>query len=355
MLRKQIDILAIGDITTDAFIRLEKAEVHCKVNTSDCEICMPFGDKIPFEYVKVVKAVGNAPNAAVSGARLGLRSALVANMGDDQNGRDCMVELQKNKVITSFIKVHKSKPTNYHFVLWYDVDRTILVKHTEYDYRLPDAFDRHTAAGRYSVNGLPPKWIYLTSLAANTFPYHMMIADYLEANPSVKLAFQPGTFQMQLGFEELKRIYARTDLFVVNVEEAERILKTNPAPTDSKVERVNSIKDMMKKIAAYGPKMVAITDNTEGAYLYDGEHYYHIPMYPDPRPAFERTGCGDAWASTFVSAMAMGKAPLEALVWAPVNPMSVAQFVGAQEGLLTLDQLEWWLERAPAEYKPKEI
>jgi ribokinase len=346
MFTKQIDILAIGDITTDAFIRLEKADVHCKVNTSDCEICMPFGDKIPFEYVKVVRAVGNAPNAAVAGARLGLRAALVANMGDDQNGKDCMAELQRNKVITSFVKVNKNKPTNYHFVLWYDVDRTILVKHTEYDYRLP----------KFPA----PKWIYLTSLAANTFPYHMMIADYLETNPSVKLAFQPGTFQMQLGFEELKRIYARTDLFVVNVEEAERILKIDTAKAasaaaNSPADRLNSIKAMMKKIAAYGPKMVAITDNTAGAYLYDGERYYHIPMYPDPRPAFERTGCGDAWASTFVSALSMGKSPLEALVWAPVNPMSVAQFVGAQEGLLTLDQLEWWLNRAPEDYKPKEI
>ncbi len=342
MLKRQIDILAIGDITTDAFIRLEKADVHCKVNMSDCEICMPFGDKIPFEYVKVIKAVGNAANAAVAGARLGLRTALVANIGDDQNGRDCMAELQRNAVVTSFVKTHKNKPTNYHFVLWYDVDRTILVKHADYDYRLPEF--------------PPPKWIYLTSLAANTFPYHMMIADYLERNPEVKLAFQPGTFQMQLGFEELKRIYARTDLFVVNVEEAERILKIDPSKnTDPAVGRAGSVKEMMKKIAAYGPKMVAITDNTDGAYFFDGERSYHIPMYPDPRPAFERTGCGDAWASTFVSALAMGKAPLEALIWAPVNPMSVAQFIGAQEGLLTLEQLEWWLRRAPEEYKPREI
>ena len=72
MFKKQIDILAIGDTTTDAFIRLQEAHVSCKINTNDCEICMPFGDKIPFEYVKVVKAVGNAANAAVSGARLGL-------------------------------------------------------------------------------------------------------------------------------------------------------------------------------------------------------------------------------------------------------------------------------------------
>ena len=111
----------------------------------------------------------------------------------------------------------------------------------------------------------------------------------------------------------------------------------------------------MKTLAGYGPKIVIITDNTNGAYMFDGDHYYHVPMYPDPRPAFERTGCGDAFASTFMSALAMGKTPLEALIWAPVNPMSVAQFIGAQEGLLTREQLEWWLKRAPVEFKIREI
>lgn len=331
MFGKKIDFMAIGDTVTDAFIRLKEAEVHCKVNTNDCELCMRFGDKIPFESVKVVKAVGNAANAAVAAARLGLNSALISNLGVDQNGKDCLAELQRNKVITKFIRNHKGKPTNYHFVLWYDVDRTILVNHVDYDYQLPKIPN--------------PKWIYLTSLASTTFPYHGQISDYLKANPDVKLAFQPGTFQMKLGVEKLLEIYKHTEIFFVNFEEAQRILST--ASRDIKV--------LLKKLSDFGPKLVIITDNTNGAYFYDGDHYYHMPMYPDPRPAFERTGCGDAFASTFVSALAMGKTPLEALLWAPVNPMSVAQFVGAQEGLLTLDQLEWWIKKAPADYRPKEI
>jgi ribokinase len=331
MFRKQIDVLSIGDITTDAFIRLKEAEVHCKINTQDCELCVRFGDKIPFESVTVVKAVGNAANAAVSAARLGLNSALVTNMGSDQNGKDCLASLQHDRVITSFVKVHKGKPTNYHFVLWYDADRTILVNHVDYDYHMPDV--------------PPPKWVYLTSLASTTYPYHLEIADYLDKHPEVKLAFQPGTFQMKLGFEQMKRIYARSDLFVVNVEEAQRILETES----------RDVKTLFQGIAKHGPKLIIITDNTNGAYLFDGDHYYHIGMYPDPRPAIDRTGCGDAFASTFVSAMALGKSPLEAFTWAPVNPMSVAQFVGAQQGLLTREQLEWWIHRAPEEYRPKEI
>jgi ribokinase len=328
---KQIDFLAIGDITTDAFIRLKDAEVHCKINHQECEICLPFGNKIPFEYVKVIKAVGNAGNAAVAAARLGLRSALVSNIGEDENGKDCLAELQRNKVVTSFVKAHPNKPTNYHFVLWYGVDRTILVNHIAYDYRLPKFPE--------------PKWIYLTSLAANTSLYYTEIADYLDRHPAVKLAFQPGTFQISLGGEELSRVYKRAEIVIMNMTEAQKLLKTDSR--DAKV--------LLKYISDLGPKVVAVTDNTNGTYLFDGDNYYHVPMYPDPRPALERTGCGDAWASTFVSALAMGKTPLEALLWAPVNPMSVAQFIGAQEGLLTRDQLEWWLNRAPEDFKPREI
>jgi len=358
MFRKQIDILSIGDITTDAFIRLKDAHINCKINKEDCELCLPFGEKIPFEYVKIIRAVGNAANAAVAASRLGLRSALVSNIGGDQNGHECLAELQKNTVVTSYIKEHQNSPTNYHFVLWYDVDRTILVNHIAYDYSLPKFPE--------------PRWIYLTSVAANTLPYHMEIADYLDAHPDVKLAFQPGTYQIKLPYRELERIYRRADVFIANMEEAEKILEsTLPANVTAKMvaqknvsgkdveqddlSRQKNPKHLLKDLSDLGPKIVIITDGPKGAYMFDGDNYYHMPSYPDPRPALERTGCGDAWASTFVSSLAMGKPPLEALMIAPINPMSVAQFIGSQEGLLREDQLEWWLSRAPEDYKPREI
>lgn len=332
MFQKSIDFLAIGDIATDAFIRIKEAGVHCTVDTNRCEICMSFGDKVPFESVKVIKAVGNSANAAVCASRLGLRSAFVTDIGDDQNGIDCFAELKKHKVNIGYVRKHHNMSTNYHFVLWYDVDRTILVNHIEYAYKLPKISPA-------------PDWIYLSSLAANSLPYHKEIGEYLKNNPKVKLAFQPGTFQMKLGIRQIKDIYERTEVYIVNVEEAQRVLATE----------TRNIKTLLSELHAYGPKIVIITDGPKGSYMLDGDHFYFMPIYPDPKPPVERTGCGDAFASTFVSALQMGKSPLEALVWAPVNPMSVIQYVGAQEGLLSLDQLQWFLSRAPEDYRPREI
>ena len=93
---KKIDLLAIGDITTDAFIHLQQAHIADAVNHTDKEICFPFGGKVPFESVKIVRAVGNAGNVAVCASRLGLSNAIVTDIGKDQNGKI-------NKVISGIV------------------------------------------------------------------------------------------------------------------------------------------------------------------------------------------------------------------------------------------------------------
>src|SRR3989344_5625385 len=96
----KIDLLAIGDITVDSFIRITDATVHCEINREDCKLCVDFGEKIPFESVEDVPAVGNAANAAVSAHRLGLSSAVITNLGDDIGGKTCLEQLAKEQVRT---------------------------------------------------------------------------------------------------------------------------------------------------------------------------------------------------------------------------------------------------------------
>ena len=52
-----LDILAIGDIVTDAFIKIKDAAVHCKLNDEACELCLAYGDKVPYESVEEIRAV----------------------------------------------------------------------------------------------------------------------------------------------------------------------------------------------------------------------------------------------------------------------------------------------------------
>lgn len=325
------DFIGIGDTVTDAFIHLSPTSAHLEMDHgTGKEICLRFGDKIPYENVYIVAGVGNAANASVSAARLGLKTAFVSHVGDDENGKEIFEVMRTEKVDTQFIAVEKGQKTNYHYVLWYGDERTILIKHEPYQYVLPDIGE--------------PKWVYFSSVGED-LKFHEAVADYFQARPHIKLAFQPGTFQMKLGAEKLARIYKRSDLFFCNKDEAQRILRN----------KEEDMKKLLKGISDLGPKTVFITDGIQGAYAYDGTTMWSMRTYPDPKPPLQRTGAGDAFSSTCTVALALGKGIEEALRWGPVNSMSVVQGIGARAGLLSRAELEGYLAKAPADYHPKKI
>ena len=322
-----MDFIAIGDTTVDEFIQLKEARVHCDINNEDCTISMKWGDKIPYDFSILVPAVGNAANAAVAAARLGLTSGFVSNIGKDRFGEEILATFVREHIDTTYIAVNDGIPTNHHYVLMYEAERTILIRHENYPYRIPEGF-------------VPPKWIYLSSTGEQSAAFHEELAVWLVAHPETKLAFQPGTFQMSMGKTKLASLYAATELVACNKEEAERILEIGE--TD--------IKDLLIGMRALGPKIVLITDGPHGAYAYDGTEMLSLPMYPDRAAPVDRTGAGDATTSTVVAALALGKSLREALLWGPVNSMSVVQEIGAQKGLLSRAALEKYLTEAPPEY-----
>jgi ribokinase len=326
-MKEQYDFIAIGDTVIDAFIKLKEASVHGKQGDKTYEICLPFAEKVPYEDVFILPAVGNAANAAVSASRLGLKTGFITNIGSDQHGKDCLASLQKDGVSDEFVKINEGRETNYHYVLWYGSERTILIKHQTFEYTLPDIGE--------------PKWIYFSSVNENAYPFHNVVADYVAAHPNIKLAFQPGKFEIKLGKEKLAKLYQNCELFFCNVEEAKKILESESS----------SIKELLSLLHKLGPKIVVITDGPNGAYSFDGETYLSMPIYPDPSDPFERTGAGDAFASTFTSALALGLDIQTALSWGPINSMSVVQKVGAQGGLLSREQIEAFAKNSPPHYK----
>jgi len=324
--------MCIGDIVTDELIKLIDEEEVTYQNEEGKWLAMKFGTKLPFDHVEILEAVGNAANAAVSFSRLGLNTSFVTNVGGDEAGRGMIRALQKEGVDDRFVRINGTKKSNYHYVLWYKEERTILIKHEEYDYHWPSLKPAET-----------PKWVYFSSISEKAIEYHDYVADWLEANPEVKLAFQPGTFQMEAGVERLKRIYARSEVVILNREEAVFVTGGD----------YNNLHDLMDRLHGFGVKIVVITDGPDGAYASDGQQRLQMPLYPDPAPPKERTGAGDAFASTFVAALAKGNTIEGALQWAPINSMSVVQETGAQAGLLSEDKLEEFLRHSPDYYRPQ--
>lgn len=330
------DIISIGDTTIDAFIRLQDASIHCDINQKNCQMCFSFADKIPYESLQVVPAVGNASNVAVGLARLGLKSAPFTAIGGDDFGMQIKKVYTQEKVGTEFVKINPKVPTNYHFVLMFQAERTILIKQNIYEY--PSLKNLEGAS-----------WLYLSSLGGSRLPLQAKIAEYLQEHPEVKLGFNPATYEMDPQNPKLRGIYQRAYALFVNREEAARILKN----------KERDVKKLFAGLHKLGPKVILMTDGPDGSYVsYKSdssyESYYH-PIYPDPAPPISRTGAGDASSTGFMAALMYGLTPVEAAMWAPINSMNVVQHVGAQKGLLTKPQLLALLKKAPKNYKAKRI
>ncbi len=330
-MEEKIDLVVIGDTVTDDFIRITRASVHTvedEDGSSEEDICFINGAKIPYDFSKVIRGAGNSANAATCATRLGLKTLLIADVGEDNQGKDLISTISSHGINTSLVRINPGKSTNYNYILWHKSERTILTKHEKFEYKLP--------------NFSEPKWIYFSSLGENSLDYHHEILNYLNEHKDVKLAFQPGTFQIKLGFEQLKGLYERCNIFFCNTDEARTILKTEE----------QSGKELAKQMSNLGPNITIITDGPKGLYAYekDTDCSWFVPPYPDPKPPVERTGAGDACSSTIAAALSLGLPLDQAVLWGPINSMSVVQYIGSQEGLLTKEQIEEYLKTKPEDY-----
>lgn len=325
-------VICVGDIFTDTFIALDENEASVETDKEGRDwLKIPFGSKPPYQEAEVVSAVGPSPNAAVAMARLGLDVELLSWLGGDQVGKDSLAYLAREHVGTTMMSVNKHQASSSYYVLRYGADRTILVKDEDYDYK-------------WKAPSRVPDWVYLSHISKNSWRLHQELMDYLEEHPQVKLAFQPGTFHFKWGAKKLAKVYKRAHIVVMNREEA----------ADVTGESTKSVKNLALALHELGPEIVVITDGPNGSFAWYEGTLYQIPNYPDPAPPLDRTGAGDAFASTIVSALALGQTIEEALVWAPINSMSVVQKLGAQAGLLHKKELLKYLENAPEWYKTEE-
>ncbi len=313
------DIISVGDATLDVFLGISEASVMCQLQVEQCQLCLNYADKIPVDTIAKVPGAGNASNNAVGSSLLGMRAAISSILGDDEVGHIIFEQWKKKKVDTKHVVFDKKRGTNYSTVLNFKGERTILVFHEKRDYVFPKTLDG-------------AKWIYYTSMGKGSEKLHAPLLAYVKKSKA-KMVFNPGTFQLKLGTENLQKIIAATELTIVNKQEAERVCG-NENPT---------IKVLLMRLKKMGAGLAVITDGPNGSYAYDGRKFFQLGIFDVP--VVERTGCGDAYATALVAALHFGHSLPEAMRWGTANAASVLGEVGPQAGLLKTSEMKKMLKR----------
>ena len=306
-----IDVISVGDVTEDVFVQVKDLQIDCEHGKNVCLLCMRYADKIAAE--KVDKLIGgNAGNFAIGARRLGLSSALYAEVGDDIQGKIILDSLKKDNVSTKYFSLTKGTKTNYSVVINHNAERTILVHHEKKVYK--------------KKNLEKAKWLYLTSMGKGSEKLFPFLIRYIKKN-NVKIGFNPGTHHLNLGMKGLKNVLKSSSITSLNTEETMLLLKTDK----------RDFRYLTRKLWETRCEIAIVTDGPKGSYVYDGKNYWYCPIYDVP--IIERTGCGDSYTTAFIVAIIYGKSVEEAMKWGTINAASVIQHIGPQEGLLKKNML----------------
>jgi len=306
-----LDIVTIGTATKDIYLRSKDFVISENLHfPSGRSMAFEAGSKIEVEKV-IHETGGGATNTAITFARLGLKTACCCEIGNDLAGRDIVKILKKNRVKTYLINTNKNSPTSLSVIfLSKEGERNIFV----YRGALIDE-------NEIKVSRLRSKWFYLSSVGGNIKLLNKIV-DFVE-NKKIKLAFNPGSKELELGLVKLSRIFNATDILILNRSEASDLMGIS----------YNFRKTIFRKACGLTPGIEVITDGKNGAYATDDEKGYRIGIYN--WKIVDRLGAGDAFGSGFVAGYINYKQDIKkALQYAAANASSVVTQIGAKKGII---------------------
>lgn len=303
------DIITIGSGLRDVFLLSDQFKLIANADfEGGTAECVALGSKIEVGDM-ILTTGGGATNAAVTFARLGLKTAAICRVGEDAAGRDVIDDLKKEGVATTLIRRVANGATGYSTLLTAsNGERTALA------YR--------GVSGTFGTGDVPfakckTKWFYVTSLAGNVALLKKIAAHAKSSGAS--LAWNPGRKEIEKGLDAIKSILPNVRVLFMNKEEA------------AELSGKATVEEIFAELATPG-NVVVITDGPRGAFVRrDG---LTIMSPGSGKQAVSQTGAGDAFGSGFVAGLMKADDLRMALAVGMINAQSVITKVGAKAGIL---------------------
>lgn len=322
------DIMAIGGATRDmTFVTNKGKVIETPENlTEQSLLAFEYGAKIKSEEV-YFNFGGGACNAAATLVKLGLDTAVNCRVGDDDNGKSMTKNLKELGMKVDLVQIDEDKKTGFSLVVVNKDrgDRVIFVYKGASD--LLEIKEKDISK---------TKWIYLTSLAGNWEESLNKINETVEKE-KIKLAWNPGATQISAGYNRLKNVLKNTEILIINKDEAIGLV-SGDENLKLDFNEINNIEILTRNIRKWGPKIVIITDGPEGAYVYDGENILFSSA--TSQDGTDTTGAGDSFGSAFVGGYILTEDLEKSLKYGIINSGNVVSEFGAQNGILSKEEIE---------------
>ncbi|MBN2126966.1 MAG: carbohydrate kinase family protein [Candidatus Diapherotrites archaeon] len=317
------EVISIGSATEDVFVFIKP-----KVFKGNIQL-IP-GSKVEAEKITNYTG-GGATNTAVGFSRIGLKTGIIAVIGNDESGKTIEEEMIKEKVSVKYLFKSKTKRTHYSVILTGFHRQRVILTYRGATGSLEDL-------NKIKWSKVETKWIHLSSLHGS-FALTKKIINSFNARKT-KISWNPGKKELKQGLKKLSPLLKKTSILFVNETEAEML-------TGKKDIKLN-----LKLIQKHCP-IIALTDGPRGAYCFDGKKMLFINTLN--LKVLDATGAGDSFCSGFVSALIKEKPIETAMTWGMIESQSVITHLGTKNDLLNEKKLTALIEKNKKKIKLKEI
>ena len=326
------NITTIGSAVRDVTFVTDKGKViETPENLIEQRLlAFEYGAKIKSEEVSF-NFGGGACNTAITFAKLGLSVTVNCKIGNDDDGKSIIKNLNKLGIKTDLIQTDKDEKTGFSLVVVNKDDKGSRGDRVIFVYKGASDF---LEVREEDIS--ETEWIYLTSLTGNWERNLDKINKVVEEN-KIKLAWNPGAMQIRAGKNKLKKLLERTEILIINKDEAIEL-----AQSDEKAKldynEINNVVVLSKIIKNWGPKTVVITDGKNGAYLFDGKAVLYSSA--TSKNSVDSTGAGDSFGSALVGGYILTNDLEVSLKFGIINSGNVVGEYGAQNGVLGRNGIE---------------
>ncbi len=293
------DVLTIGSATVDHFMEIEQSFSSIKA-----------GDKILIKNAHTYSG-GSASNAAAALSTLGLKVKMLAKLGEDHDAEFIVQEMKKYHVEN--ICLHHSQ---------HHTDFSTIISSTKEKDRIIYTFkeaSRDLEKNDFKQQDLAASWLYIGSLMGKSFETGKKIIG----NTKNSVLFNPSLYLAQKGKKYLEPILKATKILVLNLEEAQAVLKTSSA----------DIELLLTGLYQASPRIVIITNGEKRLHALFNRTIYSLQ--PPKVKVVHTAGAGDAFTAGFLAGVIKRYQFEDALRLGQVNALAVIQHIGCKNKLLT--------------------
>jgi sugar/nucleoside kinase (ribokinase family) len=290
------------------------------------------GELVSVEHL-LLNIGGGAANTAVDLARLGVRSAICARVGEDIFGRFATETLVRHGVDVTALRKDPERETS----------QTLILNVRGEDRRFIHSLGANRSfrsADLETILDPPPRvlhigyFLILPELDADGLAGHFARARRAGTRTVLDVATPgPGNY-----VEPLRKVLPHTDVFVPNTDEAALILgETDP------VRQATIFHEM-------GARRVVVTLGDRGLVSMSSEHRYRLGAYPVE--FVDGSGGGDAFNAGYIVGLLEGRSELDCLKLASAVGASCVRAVGTTAGVFTRDEAEAFLHANDLSVEP---